>query len=75
MTPKDQIRGHKAIETKVHQTYTQSLMDRQCCAHTKKRSNGNIASSALMSFMDCFTGYNQIKMAPRDMTRTTFTIE
>ena len=35
----------------------------------------NIASSGLMSFMDGFFGYNQIKMALKDMTKTTFTIE
>ena len=35
----------------------------------------NIASSALMSFMDGFSRYNQIKIAPRDTTKTTFTIE
>jgi len=35
----------------------------------------NTAGSALMFFMDSFSGYNQIKMAPRDMTKTTFTIE
>ena len=35
----------------------------------------NTAHSALMSFMDGFSGYNQIKMAPRDMTKTTFTTE
>ena len=35
----------------------------------------NIANSALMSFMDDFSGYNQIKMAPKDMTKTIFTIE
>ena len=35
----------------------------------------NTTSSALMSFMDGFSGYNQIKMAPRDMTKTTFTME
>ena len=35
----------------------------------------NTTSSALMSFMDGFSGYNQIKMAHRDMTKTTFTIE
>ena len=35
----------------------------------------NIAGSALMSFMDDFSGYNQIKMAPKDMTKTIFTIE
>ena len=35
----------------------------------------NIVSGALMSFMDGFSGYNQIKMAPRDMTKTTFTTE
>ena len=35
----------------------------------------NIAGSALMSFMDDFLGYNQIKMAPKDMTKTIFTIE
>ena len=35
----------------------------------------NITGSALMSFMDGFLGCNQIKMAPRDMTKTTFTIE
>ena len=35
----------------------------------------NTAGSALMSFMDGFLGYNQIKMAPRDMTKSTFTIE
>ena len=33
----------------------------------------NTASSVLMSFMDGFLGYNQIKMAPREMTKTTFT--
>ena len=35
----------------------------------------NTARRALMSFMDGFLGYNQIKMAPKDMTKTTFTIE
>ena len=35
----------------------------------------NIAGSALISFMYGFSGYNQIKMAPKDMTKTTFTIE
>ena len=35
----------------------------------------NIAGSALMSFMDDFSGYNQIKMALKDMTKTIFTIE
>ena len=33
----------------------------------------NTTRSALMSFMDGFSGYNQIKMAPKDMTKTTFT--
>ena len=33
----------------------------------------NTASSAFMSFMDGFLRYNQIKMAPKDMTKTTFT--
>ena len=35
----------------------------------------NTAGNALMSFLDDFSGCNQIKMAPRDMTKTTFTIE
>ena len=35
----------------------------------------NTTGSALMSFMDGFLGYNQIKMAFRDMTKSTFTIE
>ena len=35
----------------------------------------NMAGSALMSFMDGFSGYNQIKMASKDMTKTTFTTE
>ena len=35
----------------------------------------NTTGSALMFFMDGFLGYNQIKMAHRDMTKTTFTIE
>ena len=35
----------------------------------------NMVGSALMSFMDGFSGYNQIKMAPKDMTKTTFTTE
>ena len=35
----------------------------------------NMAGSALMSFMDGFSGYNQIKMAHKDMTKTTFTTE
>ena len=33
----------------------------------------NMVGSALMSFMDGFSRYNQIKMAPKDMTKTTFT--
>ena len=32
----------------------------------------NTAGNTLMSFMDGFLGYNQIKIAPRDMTKTTF---
>ena len=35
----------------------------------------NTAGSALMSFMDGFSGYNQIKKAPKDMTKTTFITE
>ena len=35
----------------------------------------NTTGSALMFFMDGFSGYNHIKMAPKDMTKTTFTIE
>ena len=35
----------------------------------------NMAGSALMSFIDGFLGYNQIKMAPKDMTKTSFTTE
>ena len=31
----------------------------------------NKVGSALMSSMDGFLGYNQIKMTPRDMTKTT----
>ena len=33
----------------------------------------NTVGSALMSFMDGFSEYNQIKMAPKDMTKITFT--
>ena len=35
----------------------------------------NTVRSALMSFMDDFLGYYQIKMAPKDVTKTTFTTE
>ena len=35
----------------------------------------NTTNSALMSFMDGFSGCNQMKMSPMDMTKTTFTIE
>ena len=35
----------------------------------------NTARSALMSLMDGFLGYNQIKMALKEMTKTTFTTE
>ena len=35
----------------------------------------NTVGSALMSFMDGFSGYNQINMALKDMTKTTFTTE
>ena len=35
----------------------------------------NTTGSTLMSFMDGFSWYNQIKMAPKDVTKTTFTIE
>ena len=33
----------------------------------------NTTGNALMSFMDGFSRYNQIKMAPEDITKTTFT--
>ena len=32
----------------------------------------NTANFALFSFMDSFSGYNQIKMAPEDMEKITF---
>ena len=32
----------------------------------------NTTGSALMSFIDGFSGYNQIKMAYKDMIKTTF---
>ena len=32
----------------------------------------NMANFALFSFMDGFSSYNQIKMAPEDMEKTTF---
>ena len=35
----------------------------------------NTSGSALMSLMDGFSRYNQIKMVPEDMTKTTFTTE
>ena len=35
----------------------------------------NTAGSALMFFMDGFSGYNQIKTAHKDMTKTIFTTE
>ena len=35
----------------------------------------NSMGSALMSFIDVFSRYNQIKIAPKDMTGTTFTTE
>ena len=35
----------------------------------------NMTGSVLMSFMNGFLGYNQIKMAPKDMTKNTFTTE
>ena len=34
-----------------------------------------LVDNALMSFMDGFLGYNQIKMALKDMTKITYTIE
>ena len=33
----------------------------------------NTTGTALMSFMDGFSRYNQIKMAHEDMSKTTFT--
>ena len=35
----------------------------------------NTTGSVLMSFMNGFLGYNQIKMAPKDMNKNTFTTE
>ncbi|XP_077215660.1 uncharacterized protein LOC143850288 [Tasmannia lanceolata] len=35
----------------------------------------NTAGHALLSFMDGFSGYNQIKMAPEDMIKTAFITE
>ena len=32
----------------------------------------NTTGHALLSFMDGFSGYNQIKMAPKDMKKTSF---
>ena len=32
----------------------------------------NIAQHKVLSFMDGFSGYNQIKMAPKDMEKMTF---
>ena len=35
----------------------------------------NTTGSVLMSFMDGFSGYNTIKIGPKDMSKTTFTTE
>ena len=35
----------------------------------------SVASSAMYSFMDEFSGYNQIMMAVKDMIKTAFIIE
>ena len=35
----------------------------------------NTTGSALISFIDSFLGFNQILMAPKDMTKTTFVTE
>jgi ribonuclease HI len=35
----------------------------------------NVAGNALLSFMDGFSGYNQILVAPEDREKTTFTTE
>ncbi|XP_077215694.1 uncharacterized protein LOC143850321 [Tasmannia lanceolata] len=35
----------------------------------------NIAGHALLSFMDGFSGYNRIKMAPEDIIKTAFTTQ
>ena len=35
----------------------------------------NTAQHKVFSFMDGFSGYNQIKMAPEDMEKTTFLIQ
>ena len=35
----------------------------------------NTIGSALMFFIGGFSSYNQMKMAPKDMTKTTFTIK
>jgi len=35
----------------------------------------NTAGNGFQSFMDGFLGYNKIKMAPRDTTKSTFTTE
>ena len=32
----------------------------------------SVARSAMFSFMDGFSGYNQIRMAPKDAEKTTF---
>ena len=40
MALKDQRRGHKAIESIVHQTHTPSLVDSQYCVRTKEGWKG-----------------------------------
>ena len=36
---------------------------------------GSMAGHSMLSFMDRFSGYNQILMAPKDMEKTSFITE
>ena len=72
MASKDQRRGHQAIESRdLNKTYPN---DDFPFPHIDVLVDST-AGSALLSFMYGFSRYNQIKIASKEMMKSTFTIE
>ena len=72
MASKDQRRGHQAIESRdLNKTCPN---DDFPFPHIDVLVNST-TGSALLSFMYGFLRYNQIKMAFKEMMKSTFTIE
>uniref|UniRef100_A0A2N9GGE3 Integrase catalytic domain-containing protein n=1 Tax=Fagus sylvatica TaxID=28930 RepID=A0A2N9GGE3_FAGSY len=68
----DQGRGGKAVEGRIPKHSNLFGLGSQYSSQCRKRTEKSESTNVVFSFMDGFSGYNQIKMAEEDKSKTAF---